>query len=120
MSPKKQPAAVLSVSWGYDVTVQLNLTERNFRRILRHEAFTIRGRGYWYEAKFFMDFWGFSGGFDGLLLISYESSKDGSFPGVGFEGTPRQALSCVNTTTPIPNIPAEAGPGIPETEGTSL
>lgn len=88
----KGPAARLSVSWGYDVTVELVVSKRNWSKIMRGHDLTIRGSGYYYEGDFFWDFWDFAGGIDGELIVRYGSPKDGDYSGQGFIGTLRDAL----------------------------
>jgi hypothetical protein len=81
----------LSVSWGYDVCVELRISKRNWSKISRGERVTIRGNGYYYEGEFFWDYWNFSGGIDGELRVTYASPKDHD-EGVGFDGSLREAL----------------------------
>jgi hypothetical protein len=87
----KESAVHLSVNWGYDVTVNLRVSRRNWSKISKGERVTIRGKGYYYEGEFFWDYWDFSGDIDGELRVRYGSPKDGDY-GDGFVGTLRQAL----------------------------
>ncbi len=85
-------AAHLSCSWGYDVNVELFVSKRNWNKVIKGQAVTIRGRGYNYEGDFLWDYWDFSGGLDGELMVRYGSQKTGDFSGQGFIGSPRDAL----------------------------
>jgi hypothetical protein len=87
----REPIVRLSVSWGYDVTVELRLSKRNWSKISKGNRVTIRGNGYYYEGEFFCDYWDFSGGIDGELRVRYGSSK-GHDEGVGFDGILREAF----------------------------
>jgi hypothetical protein len=49
----KDAAVRLSVSWGYDVTVDLHISGRNWTKIVKGKKVTIRGKGYYYEGDFF-------------------------------------------------------------------
>jgi hypothetical protein len=80
------------VSWGYDVTVELRVSKRNWSKITSGKPVTIRGNGYYYEGEFCRDYWDFSGGIDGELIVRYGSPTDGDYSGQGFVGTPRDAL----------------------------
>jgi len=88
----RQSAVHLSVSWGYDVDVELRISKRNWAKIIRGEQVTIRGKGYHYEGEFFWDYWDFSGGIDGELRVRYGSPKDGDYSGEGFISSLREAL----------------------------
>jgi hypothetical protein len=90
-TPRK-PAAHLQVSWGYDVTVDLHVSQRNWSKITKRKKVTIRGDGYLYEGEFYWDYWHFEGGIDGKLMVTYSSSKESWDVGVGFDGTAREAL----------------------------
>jgi len=48
----KHPGVHLSISWGYDVTVDLLVSERNWSKICNGKPVTIRGKGYYYEGEF--------------------------------------------------------------------
>jgi hypothetical protein len=58
----KHPAVHLSVNWGYDITVDLRVSGRNWSKICKGQSVTIRGKGYYYEGDYFWDYWDFSGG----------------------------------------------------------
>jgi hypothetical protein len=88
----RKPAAHLSVSWGYDVTVDLHVSQRNWSKITKGKKVTIRGKGYRYEGEFNWDYWHFEGGIDGGLTVTCGSPKTGDYSGVGFDGTAREAL----------------------------
>jgi hypothetical protein len=60
----REPAVRLSVSWGYDVIVELRVSRRNWSKIAGGKPVTIRGNGYYYEGEFFRDYWDFSGGLE--------------------------------------------------------
>ena len=53
--------AVFKVSWGYEIELELYVTERNWKKISAGKGFSIRGNGYYYEGEFFWDFWNFRG-----------------------------------------------------------
>src|SRR6266404_3308881 len=57
----REPIVLLSVSWRYDVTVELRISKRNWSKISRGEQVTIRGNSYYYEGEFFGDYWDFFG-----------------------------------------------------------
>jgi hypothetical protein len=84
--------AKLIVSWDHEVSVELAVSHMNWAKIVRGDAVTIRGKGYRYEGNFFWDYWDFSGGLDGQLVVRYGSPKDRGYSGEGFVGTPREAL----------------------------
>ena len=65
----KQVAATFVASWGNgkEVEVQLELTPRNWSKLLRGKGLSIRGKGYGYEGDFFWDYWQFLGGLDDPL-----------------------------------------------------
>jgi hypothetical protein len=84
--------ARFSVSWGYDVTVDLLVSQKNWLKIVRGENITIRGSGYRYDGEFFWDYWDFLGGLDGELIVRYGSLKEGDYTGQGFIGKPREAI----------------------------
>jgi hypothetical protein len=73
--------ATISVSWGNDVSVSIRLTPKNWAKIKAGKPLSIRGKGYQYEADFFWDYWNFSGGLRGSLMVTY--GDDGA---VGFDG----------------------------------
>jgi hypothetical protein len=91
MKPKES-AAHLSVSWGYDVDVELHVSKCNWKKIMKGQNVTIRGKGYYYEGEFFWDYWDFSGGIDGELRVRYGSPRVGDYSGEGFIGTMREAM----------------------------
>ena len=78
-------ALTLSASWGYDVDVELELSERNWKRISVGRPFTIRGHGYAYEGEHFWDFWDFNEKCPRSLTVRYGSARDGDYSGVGLE-----------------------------------
>jgi hypothetical protein len=78
----------LSVSWDDHVTVDLLVSNRNWSRIIRGDKVSIRGMGYHYGREFICDYWDFSGGIDGALIVRCESATARE----DFIGTPRQAL----------------------------
>jgi hypothetical protein len=88
----RQSVAHLSVGWGYDVKVDLQVSQRNWSKISKGKKVTIRGKGYYYEGEFFWDYWDFSGGIDGELEVRSGSPKDGDYSGQGFVGSVREAL----------------------------
>lgn len=71
----------ISVEWGNDVQVSLDLTPRNWAKVKAGRTLQIRGRGYYYEGEFFRDHWYFEGGLEGALVVYY--GEDG---GTGFDG----------------------------------
>lgn len=78
---RSSPGATICVEWGYELH-EITLTPRNWSRVKRGLPLSIRGKGYWYEGEFFWDYWTFSGGLDGELLVTY-----GSDSGIGFDGS---------------------------------
>ena len=85
-------ATVLAVSWGYDVYVELRVSQIDWARIIEGDNVTIKGEGYGYEGEIFIDFWDFSGGLDGQLEVRYGSTEDGDFSGQGFIGRTKDAV----------------------------
>jgi hypothetical protein len=77
--------ATISVEWGYEMH-SITLTARNWRRIISGKPLGIRGKGYHCDGEFFWDRWGFGGGIDGELHVSY--GNDG---GDGFIGNLKDA-----------------------------
>ena len=77
---KRDVAATITVIWGKDVEVSIQLSPHNWTRVLAGEAFTIPGNGYHYEGELLQDYWSFRGGLEGSLVVGYGDS------GVGFEG----------------------------------
>lgn len=73
-------AAVITVEWGYD-THSIRLEASEWMRVKEGTSLRVPGEGYWYEGEFFQDYWSFSGGRDGDLVVEY---GDG---GVGFNGS---------------------------------
>ena len=67
------------VEWGYD-THEVVLTPRNWSRIKRGNPLRIRTQS-WYEGGSQWEYWNFSGGLEGDLVVEY--GEDG---GVGFDG----------------------------------
>lgn len=82
----KDPAARLVCSWGGGVVVELSVSKRNWSKILRGSDVTIRGQGYNYDGEFYWDYWDFSGGVDGAVIVRYGRPKDGGYSGQGFIG----------------------------------
>jgi hypothetical protein len=80
------------VNWGHDIKVGLAISKRNWSTIIRGNSLTVRGKGYRYEGQFFWDYWDFSHGIDGELIVRYGSPRDGDYAAQGFVGTPRDAL----------------------------
>jgi hypothetical protein len=97
MSEKQ--AAVLAASWGYDVYVELDVSQEDWARIVAGDKVTIQGEGYDYEGETFLDFWDFSGGIDGQLEVRYGSEEEGDFSGQGFIGSIRESLKSI--TKPV-------------------
>jgi hypothetical protein len=90
--PKDRGVRLL-VRWGNgEVQVELLVSKRKWSKIIKGQDVTIRGKGYYYDPGFFWDYWDFSGGIDGTLIVRYGSPKDGWYDGQGFIGTPREAL----------------------------
>jgi hypothetical protein len=54
-------SATVTVSWGNDVQVSLNLTPRNWAKLKAGKTLHLRGRGYYYEGELFRDYWFFGG-----------------------------------------------------------
>ncbi len=78
-------AATISVEWGYELH-SLTLTPEQWATILGGEELGVKGAGYWYEGTFFDDYWHFTGGLDGDLIVFY--GDDG---GTGWNGPLRGA-----------------------------
>lgn len=76
---KETSSAKISVEWGY-LTHTIILTPRNWARVKRGHRLTIRSRGF-SEEGFQWEYWGFSGGLEGDLIVGY--GNDG---GTGFIG----------------------------------
>jgi len=72
--------AEITVEWGYELH-SIKLTPRDWSLVKSGKPLNIRGIGYHYEGEFFWDYWSFSGGLGGSLIVSY--GDDG---GVGFNG----------------------------------
>jgi len=73
-------AAEIIVEWGYELH-SITLIPRNWRKVKSGKPLSIRGKGYYYDGEFFWDYWTFSGGISGELIVTY--GDDG---GTGFEG----------------------------------
>jgi hypothetical protein len=76
--------ARIAVEWGYDIH-DVILTPRNWSRVKRGGSLRIRWHGY-SEEGFQWEYWSFSGGLDGDLIVDY--GNDG---GRGFAGKLRDA-----------------------------
>jgi len=87
-------AATFAASWGRgaEVEVQLDLTPRNWSRLLKGKGLSIRSKGYCYEGEFFWDYWNFSGGLDDWLEINWGTPKDRDYSAQGFIGIARETL----------------------------
>lgn len=104
----KQVAATFVASWGNgkEVEVQLELTPRNWSKLLRGKGLSIRGKGYGYEGDFFWDYWQFVGGLDDRLEVCFGSKNDGT-SGVVFGVVAWTALANTETVK-VPSPPATA------------
>lgn len=93
--------ARVAVEWGYKVH-EVILTPRNWSRVKAGRHFRIRARGY-SEDGFQWEYWTFSGGLHGELLVEY---GDG---GVGFGGKLRDATieELATITAPAPTETAQ-------------
>lgn len=84
-SPKQKAkdglAATISVSWGYELH-SLTLTPDQWWKVRSGDPLGLEGEGYYYEGEFFQDYWIFSGGLDGELVVNY--GNDG---GTGWQGS---------------------------------
>jgi hypothetical protein len=89
-------AARFQASWGYDVHVELKLTHDDWAKVLAGESVSLRGDGYEYEGDFFWDYWDFSGGLTGELVVTYDSPEDDDYSGEGWSGKVDEALCQVN------------------------
>jgi hypothetical protein len=78
--------AAISVWWGRgdEVEALVKLSPRNWGRIQAGKPLRIRGKGYWYEGKWFQGWWKFNGVDE--LVVGY-----GNDAAVGFIGVLRQA-----------------------------
>ena len=91
--PKGSRSSVrLAAAWGYDVDVEITLTPRNWAKVQAGQPFSLRGKGYDHEGQFFWDYWDFSGGPAGELIVRYGSPKDGDYSAQGWVGTVKEAL----------------------------
>jgi hypothetical protein len=75
----KRYAATIHVEWGYDTHV-VRLTARNWAKVKNGHSLRIRSSGFSAEG-FQWEYWNFSGGLDGNLVVEY-----GRGGGVGFTG----------------------------------
>jgi hypothetical protein len=73
-------SATITVSWGYGPH-SIELSARDWRSIKSGQPTKIRGEGCNYEGEFFWDYWQYSGGLDGSLIVEY-----GEGGGTGFVG----------------------------------
>jgi hypothetical protein len=72
--------ATITVTWGYGPHT-LRLSVRDWHLVRSGASIKIQGEGYYYEGEFFQDYWYFSSGLNGPLVVEY--GKDG---GTGFVG----------------------------------
>ena len=72
-------SAKISVEWGYDIHT-ITLTPRNWSKVKRGNRLRIRAPGF-SEEGFQWEYWSFSGGVQGDLIVEY-----GSNGGTGFIG----------------------------------
>lgn len=73
---KNIKAACISVYWPESWKTVI-LTPRKWKRVLSGEPIEICGNGYYYEGVFFHDYWRFSGGMKGRLLVEYDDGGTG-------------------------------------------
>jgi hypothetical protein len=78
----------ITVEWGYEAH-SITLTPRNWARVKSRKELFIRGKGYYYEGEFFWDYWNFTGGLEGDLIVSY--GNHGDYSATGFDGKLRDA-----------------------------
>jgi len=76
---KQKTAAIITVEWDYELH-DITLIPRNWSKVKNGKALSIRGKGYYYDGVFFWDYWFFSGGLSGELIVTYNGD------GVGYEG----------------------------------
>jgi hypothetical protein len=77
--PLRSGGAQITVEWGYDLH-DIILTPRNWSRVKRGFSLRIRSPGF-SEDGFQWEYWSFSGGLNGNLIVEY--GNDG---GTGFVG----------------------------------
>ncbi|WP_026987174.1 hypothetical protein [Fodinicurvata fenggangensis] len=80
--PCTEAFALITVHWGLDIEVSIGLSQAQWEQVKSGQQLSLQGHGYHYEGLFFWDYWHFSGGTKGALLVKY--GEDG---GVGFDGT---------------------------------
>jgi hypothetical protein len=85
--------ASFRASWGRgdEVEVELQLTSRNWAKLLRGKGLSIRGKGYRYEGDWFWDYWKFGGGLDDLVEVFF-GDIHGIDSGAVFSAIARQAM----------------------------
>jgi hypothetical protein len=78
----------ITVEWGYEEH-SITLTPSDWAKVISGEELVICGDGYDYEGEVFDDFWHFTGGLEGDLIVTYSNAGDDS--GTGFDGKLRDA-----------------------------
>jgi hypothetical protein len=86
----------LSVRLAAGEDVDLLVSQRNWLRIARGGALTIRGKGYYRGSIAFYDHWTFQDGIDGILTVRVEQRGGEAAPVLAFTGTPREAFDQSN------------------------
>ena len=100
--PQGQRYAYFEASWADDeVVVGIRVTPDQWLSIANGNRVSLRGKDYLYEGVRFISHWEFSDGLDGELTVSYYPKGQDSEIGIGFEGSPRDALI---TPLPHPNL----------------
>ena len=74
------PKATLTVEWGYE-SHSVTLTARNWAAVKAGQPHRQRGKGFYYEGRFFWDYWSFEGGLRGALEVGY--GDDGAHGFIG-------------------------------------
>ncbi len=72
--------AIISVEWGYELH-SIKLSARDWALVKSGEGLSKRGKGYYYEAQFFWDYWNFGGGLSGSLYVDYGNDGANGYMG---------------------------------------
>jgi hypothetical protein len=82
----KSGRARIAVEWGY-ATHEVVLSPSDWSLVKRGGALQIKSRGFNDEGGFQWEYWSFSGGLEGDLIVEY-----GDEGGTGFNGTLDDAM----------------------------
>jgi len=78
---------IVTVEWGYD-NHSIVLTDKEWTHISEGIPLMKVGGGYVYEGESYQDYWTFTGGASGNILIEYGEGEDRA---IGFQGSLQQA-----------------------------